>query len=175
MHVDTSSYYFILHVVCNAIEAERRENDTTRRLRQRRGESQSRSSENHRSPPDLASPRQRHYSGMKDKEIDMAISSRSPTSEIAKRFLDKFGIRSIFVAKEIYSSWTRKREHFDKIHWTTGVPYSRMLFFDDENRNIEAVSQMGVTSIYVNNGVNLRALREGLLSFSHKCGSSGAV
>uniref|UniRef100_A0A7N0T6L1 Magnesium-dependent phosphatase 1 n=1 Tax=Kalanchoe fedtschenkoi TaxID=63787 RepID=A0A7N0T6L1_KALFE len=102
-------------------------------------------------------------------QIDMAISSRSPTSEIAKRFLNKFGIRSIFVAK------TRKREHFDKIHWTTGVPYSRMLFFNDENRNIEVVSKMGVTSIYVNNGVNLRALREGLLSFSHKCGSSGAV
>ncbi|XVF61512.1 hypothetical protein PTKIN_Ptkin08bG0135900 [Pterospermum kingtungense] len=66
---------------------------------------------------------------LKEKGIDVAIASRSPTPEIAKPFLDKLGIRSIFVAE---------------------------------------VSKMGVTSIYVGNGVNLRALRQGLSEYLRK-------
>ncbi|XVF61513.1 hypothetical protein PTKIN_Ptkin08bG0135900 [Pterospermum kingtungense] len=77
---------------------------------------------------------------LKEKGIDVAIASRSPTPEIAKPFLDKLGIRSIFVAEEIFSSWTHKTEHFQRIHRRTGVPFSSMLFFDDEDRNIEAVT-----------------------------------
>ncbi|KAK6237910.1 hypothetical protein QUC31_003379 [Theobroma cacao] len=105
---------------------------------------------------------------LKEKGIDIAIASRSPTPQIAKTFLDKLGIRSMFVAEEIFSSWTHKTEHFQRIHRRTGVPFSSMLFFDDEDRNIEAVSKMGVTSIYVSNGVNFRALRQGLSEFLQK-------
>ena len=36
---------------------------------------------------------------LKEKGIDVAIASRSPTPEIAKPFLDKLGIRSMFVAE----------------------------------------------------------------------------
>ncbi|EOX91942.1 Haloacid dehalogenase-like hydrolase superfamily protein isoform 3 [Theobroma cacao] len=75
---------------------------------------------------------------LKEKGIDIAIASRSPTPQIAKTFLDKLGIRSMFVAEEIFSSWTHKTEHFQRIHRRTGVPFSSMLFFDDEDRNIEA-------------------------------------
>ncbi|CAA6675635.1 unnamed protein product [Spirodela intermedia] len=102
---------------------------------------------------------------LKDKGIDVAIASRSPTPDIAKTFLDKLGIQSSFVAQEIFSSWTHKTEHFQRIH-RTGVPFKSMLFFDDEDRNIEAVSSMGVTSIYVGNGVNLEAFRLGLRTFA---------
>lgn len=35
---------------------------------------------------------------LKDKGIDMAIASRSPTPDIANTFLDKLGIKSHFVA-----------------------------------------------------------------------------
>ncbi|XP_021273615.1 magnesium-dependent phosphatase 1-like [Herrania umbratica] len=105
---------------------------------------------------------------LKEKGIDIAIASRSPTPQIAKTFLDKLGIRPMFVAEEIFSSWTHKTEHFQRIHRRTGVPFSSMLFFDDEDRNIEAVSKMGVTSINVGNGVNLRALRQGLSEFLQK-------
>ncbi|KAJ4843280.1 hypothetical protein Tsubulata_036371 [Turnera subulata] len=84
----------------------------------------------------------------KDKGIDMAISSRSPTPGIANTFLDKLNIKPMFVAKEIFSSWTHKTEHFQKIHSRTEV------------------SKMGVTSILVDNGVNLGALREGLTKFT---------
>lgn len=36
---------------------------------------------------------------LKDKGIDLAIASRSPTSDIAKTFIDKLGIKSMFVAQ----------------------------------------------------------------------------
>ncbi|KAI5324849.1 hypothetical protein L3X38_033922 [Prunus dulcis] len=91
---------------------------------------------------------------------------------IAKSFLQTLGIHSLFVTQEIFSSWTHKTEHIQRIHATTGVPFSSMLFFDDEDRNIQTVSKMGVTSILVGNGVNLGALRQGLLEFSRKSASS---
>ncbi|KAJ4851081.1 hypothetical protein Tsubulata_016153, partial [Turnera subulata] len=36
---------------------------------------------------------------IKDKGIDMAIASRSPTPDIANTFLDKLNIKPMFVAK----------------------------------------------------------------------------
>jgi len=36
---------------------------------------------------------------LKDKGIDVAIASRSPTPDIAKTFLGKLGIQSMFVAQ----------------------------------------------------------------------------
>lgn len=103
---------------------------------------------------------------LKDKGIDVAIASRSPTPDIGKTFLEKLSLKSMFVAQEIFSSWSHKTEHFQRIHSRTGVPFNSMLFFDDEDRNIEAVSKMGVTSILVGNGVNLGAFRQGLAKFS---------
>ncbi|CBI34012.3 hypothetical protein VitviT2T_004085 [Vitis vinifera] len=103
---------------------------------------------------------------LKEKGIDMAIASRSPTPDIAKTFLDKLGIKSMFVAQEIFSSWSHKTEHFQRIHRRTGVPFNSMLFFDDEDRNIESVSKTGVTSILVGNGLNIGAFRQGLTKFS---------
>ncbi|KAH6767021.1 Haloacid dehalogenase-like hydrolase superfamily protein [Perilla frutescens var. hirtella] len=103
---------------------------------------------------------------LKDKGVDVAVASRSPTPDIANTFLEKLGIKSIFVAQEIFSSWTHKTDHFQKLKQRTGVPYSEMLFFDDEDRNIQAVSKMGVTSILVDDdGVDLGALRQGLSKF----------
>ncbi|KAJ7946785.1 magnesium-dependent phosphatase 1-like [Quillaja saponaria] len=109
---------------------------------------------------------------LKDKGIDIAIASRSPTPDIAKTFIDKLSIKSVFIAQEIFSSWSHKTDHFQKIHSRTGVPFNSMLFFDDENRNIQAVTKMGVTSILVNDGVNLGALREGLTKFSENWNAS---
>ncbi|KAJ1697740.1 hypothetical protein LUZ63_006252 [Rhynchospora breviuscula] len=103
---------------------------------------------------------------LKDKGIDMAIASRSPTPDIANAFLDKLDIKSLFVAIEIFSSWTHKTEHFQRIQRRTNVPYKSMLFFDDEDRNINSVSKMGVTSILVENGLNLDMFKLGLRNFA---------
>uniref|UniRef100_A0A6N2MX01 Magnesium-dependent phosphatase-1 n=1 Tax=Salix viminalis TaxID=40686 RepID=A0A6N2MX01_SALVM len=109
---------------------------------------------------------------LKEKGIDMAIASRSPTSDIAKTFIDQLNIKPMFVAQEIYASWTHKTDHFQRIHTRTGIPFNSMLFFDDEDRNIQSVSKMGVTSILVDNGVNLGALRQGLTEFSQNASRS---
>ncbi|KAM5577047.1 hypothetical protein ABKV19_007743 [Rosa sericea] len=110
---------------------------------------------------------------LKEKGISMAVASRSRTPDVAKSFLQTLGISSLFVTQEIFKSRTRKSrphktEHFQRIHATTGVPFTSMLFFDDVDRNIHAVSKMGVTSILVGNGVNRGALRQGLSEFSRK-------
>ncbi|KAM5555186.1 hypothetical protein ABKV19_023200 [Rosa sericea] len=107
----------------------------------------------------------------------MAVASRSPTPDVAKLFLQTLDISSLFVTQEIFESRTHKSEthktdHFQRIHATTGVPFTSMPFFDDEDRNIHAVSKMGVTSILVGNGVNLKALSQGLSEFSRKSASS---
>ncbi|XWS68224.1 hypothetical protein CRYUN_Cryun04dG0072500 [Craigia yunnanensis] len=111
-------------------------------------------------------------SALKDKGIDLAIASRSPTEDTANTFLDKLSIKSMFVTKEIFSSWTHKTDHFQRIHSRNGIPFNLMLFFDDENMNIQAVSKKGVTSIYVDNGVNLGALRQGLTEFTNNQNAS---
>ncbi|KAL2498938.1 Haloacid dehalogenase-like hydrolase (HAD) superfamily protein [Abeliophyllum distichum] len=111
---------------------------------------------------------------LKARGIDMAIASRSPTPEIARPFLERLGIRSMFVAEDIFSSWSHKTEHFQKIHKKTGIPFELMIFFDDEDRNIRAVSKMGVTSILVHRGVTLDSLRQGLSDFEQKSSSSRA-
>ncbi|KAF1890548.1 hypothetical protein Lal_00041341 [Lupinus albus] len=78
--------------------------------------------------------------------------------DIANAFLNKLTINSMFVAQ--------------RIHTRTGISFNSMLFFDDENRNIQSVSKMGVTSILVGNGVNLGAFREGLTRFSQNWNAS---
>lgn len=103
---------------------------------------------------------------LKEKGVSMAIASRTPTPSIANAFLNKLGITSLFTAMEIYPSGTHKTQHFQKIQQKTRVPFKSMLFFDDENRNIEAVSNLGVTSILVDNGVNLDSLKTGLRRYS---------
>ncbi|CAH9095237.1 unnamed protein product, partial [Cuscuta epithymum] len=71
--------------------------------------------------------------------IGVAIASRTPTPNIARAFLLKLGLGSIFIAKEMFPSRSPKTEHFERIHRRTMVPYNQMLFFDDEKRNIDAV------------------------------------
>ncbi|XP_009366312.2 magnesium-dependent phosphatase 1 [Pyrus x bretschneideri] len=109
---------------------------------------------------------------LKEKGIGLAIASRSPTADIAKTFIEKLSVKSMFAAQEIFSSWTHKTDHFQRIHTRTGVPFNSMLFFDDENRNIQAVSKMGVTSILVDNGVNIGALRQGLTKYTENVNTS---
>lgn len=99
---------------------------------------------------------------LKEKEVKMAIASRSPTPDIAQTFLNKLGLTNFFVDLEIFPSWTHKTEHLKNVQQKTSVPFTSMLFFDDEDRNIQSVSRMGVTSILVEDGVNIKALRLGL-------------
>jgi len=81
----------------------------------------------------------------------MAIASRTYEPAWAKRLLDLFEIRDYFDYEEIYPS--AKDRHFKALKKHTGLPYDQMVFFDDEKRNIQEVSQLGVTSVHVRDGV----------------------
>jgi len=60
---------------------------------------------------------------------------------------------------EIYPG--SKIKHFKALHARTGIPYTEMLFFDDERRNAE-VETLGVTFKEVPNGLTDQIFEEGL-------------
>ncbi|KAF8632133.1 hypothetical protein AX15_002027 [Amanita polypyramis BW_CC] len=54
-----------------------------------------------------------------------------------------------------------KLVHFKHIHDKTGLPYSEMLFFDDEQRNKE-VEKLGVTFCLVSEGIDITTFEKGI-------------
>jgi len=64
-----------------------------------------------------------------------------------------------FDQMEIYPG--SKISHFKALHKKTGLPYSEMLFFDDEHRNKE-VESLGVTFCLAPNGLDERTFQKGL-------------
>ncbi|TFY83480.1 hypothetical protein EWM64_g533 [Hericium alpestre] len=60
---------------------------------------------------------------------------------------------------EIYPG--SKTKHFKELHKKTGIPYSEMLFFDDERRNKE-VEALGVTFVLVRKGLDAGTFEHGL-------------
>ncbi|KAF8321141.1 magnesium-dependent phosphatase-1 [Clavulina sp. PMI_390] len=72
---------------------------------------------------------------------------------------------SFFNTKEIYP--TSKIKHFKAVHQKTGIPYSEMLFFDDEPRNRE-VESLGVTFILADRGMNRKLWNKGLTEWRRR-------
>ncbi|GHC43252.1 magnesium-dependent phosphatase-1 [Roseibacillus persicicus] len=94
----------------------------------------------------------------------LALASRTSAPPIARQLLELFGIRSYFEHEEIYPG--DKSTHFASLQEKTGVPYSEMLFFDDEPRNVSSVGRLGAQAVLVSSGVYQaivsRALETGL-------------
>ena len=89
---------------------------------------------------------------LKEQNISIAIASRTNEPGIAKELLKKFEIEHLISEFEIYPS--SKIAHFKQLTRKTQIPYNEMYFFDDEHRNIEEVSKLGVNCTYVRNGIN---------------------
>jgi magnesium-dependent phosphatase 1 len=64
--------------------------------------------------------------------IPIAVASRSPTPEIATKFLQDLGLLPMFVTMEIHPSGYDKSTHFAAIEEATGIRKNDMLFFDGE-------------------------------------------
>lgn len=86
----------------------------------------------------------------------IAIASRTETPSYAKQLMKLLNIAPFIHFEEIYPS--SKIQHFNNIARNSGLDYSDMVFFDDEHRNIEEISRLGVECVLVKNGVNNRMI-----------------
>ncbi|KAI1761220.1 magnesium-dependent phosphatase-1 [Hypoxylon sp. FL1150] len=68
---------------------------------------------------------------------------------------------------EIYPS--SKIRHFEALGKRTGIPYTEMLFFDDESRNKDTES-LGVTFHLVRDGVNWNSIVNGIEKWRNRRG-----
>ncbi len=94
---------------------------------------------------------------LKEQNKHVVAASRTYQPGWAQDLLHMFDIDQYFDLKEIYPS--SKIKHFRRIQNHFKVPYSKMVFFDDEHRNIHEVGGLGVRAVYVNDGINHRMLR----------------
>lgn len=103
---------------------------------------------------------------IKDKGIRIACASRTIAPSMAREFLsllkinDEYGT-ALDVMEFIEMHDDEKRIHMRRIHKDSGVPFTEMLFFDDEPRN-KIVEKLGVTMLLVDDGVSFRVLDAGI-------------
>src|SRR5207248_2288295 len=64
---------------------------------------------------------------------------------------DYYTLNDMIDYSEIYPG--SKIKHFRSIHKNSGIPYSEMIFFDDELRNRNVQRELGVYFVYVKNGL----------------------
>ena len=103
--------------------------------------------------------------------IPMALASRTEQPAWARELIDLLGVAHRFEIAEIYP--TSKLKHFAALQQVSGIRSDRMLFFDDEIRNIREVSTLGTTCIHVENGLTRDEFQHGLQQFQqHYTGNS---
>lgn len=83
----------------------------------------------------------------------IAAASRTHQPLWANDLLQLFKIDRYFACKEIYAG--NKITHLKNIHEFFKVPYNQMVFFDDEQRNIDDVATLGVHCVLISNGIKL--------------------
>ena len=98
----------------------------------------------------------------------VGVASRSDEPAWARECLNKFmvaeGVSMMdVVGEELCEIYTgSKRQHFAALQQKTGIPYSRMCFFDDDTANIRDVSTLGVHCVYTPSGVTRKLFLQGV-------------
>ena len=95
-----------------------------------------------------------------NKNISMALASRTFEPGWAGQLIDMLEIADFFEYKEIFPS--SKVAHFNNLTESSNIALGEMLFFDDEMRNIYEVSRLGVTAVFVENGMTMELFESGL-------------
>lgn len=94
---------------------------------------------------------------LKEHGKKIVAASRTYRPDWALDLLQLFDIDRFFDLKEIYPS--SKIQHFQKIQNHFKIPFSEMVFFDDEYRNIEEVRELGVRCIFIKDGIERETVR----------------
>ncbi|KAL4235081.1 Magnesium-dependent phosphatase 1 [Mactra antiquata] len=96
----------------------------------------------------------------------IAVASRTSCTKEANSLIALFNWDQYFCQKEIYPGC--KLTHFNKFSAQQGIAFKDMLFFDDEYRNIQDLSKVGVTCYYIDEsiGVTEAVIKEGLQQYS---------
>ncbi|XP_057328282.1 magnesium-dependent phosphatase 1-like [Microplitis mediator] len=98
--------------------------------------------------------------------FEIGIASRTSEIKGAYQLLKLLNWDKYIKYTEIYPGC--KITHFNKIKEASGVDFKDMIFFDDERRNIDDLTKVGVLSIYVKNGLNKNEIKNGLEQFKSR-------
>lgn len=94
---------------------------------------------------------------LKNEDRLIAAASRTEAPDWANELLQLLGVNHYFDAKEIYPG--DKFRHLRSILRRLKINPNEVVFFDDEYRNIQDVQSMGITSVYVKNGLTRELIR----------------
>lgn len=96
----------------------------------------------------------------------LAFASRTTCIEEAKHLVELFGWEKYVSFMEIYPG--SKVQHFQNFHRYSGIPFSQMLFFDDEKRNVRDVSRLGVVCMHTPRGISTPVLHQGFREYRNQ-------
>ena len=121
----------------------------------------------------------------KARSIPLALASRTHTPELARDMLKALHIIPTFSDNPAANAKTirsldyfdfiqifpaTKTQHFAKIHQASGIAYEDMLFFDDETRNRNVETELGVTFCLVRDGMTLDEMDRGVRAWRKRNG-----
>lgn len=122
----------------------------------------------------------------RSRDIPLGVASRTSAPDLARDMLkalhviptfsddparaDARSVRALdyFDHLQIYPG--TKTTHFAKIHQASGIPYEDMLFFDDEARNRNVQTELGVTFCFVKDGMTKDELDRGVWEWRKRRG-----
>ena len=98
--------------------------------------------------------------------LTLGIASKTPVGGFANEVLAALNVKEYFS----YAVMTprRKTYHFQELSKQSAVDYEDMLFFDDNRGNIYDSNGLGVTSVYIEDGLTLEHVVDGLIQFQKK-------
>ncbi|ODM22942.1 hypothetical protein SI65_00531 [Aspergillus cristatus] len=122
----------------------------------------------------------------KTRSIPLALASRTCAPDLARDLLKALHIIPTFTDNPAanktrtvraleYFDYVQifpatKTQHFARIHQASGVAYEDMLFFDDEARNRNVETELGVTFTLVRDGMTREEVDRGVLAWRKRNG-----